>query len=185
MHKFVIGATALALLATPALAQDKMQDKKTLNPNDITVDSKRPTLELGERQRAVLQDGLETVNTQQKTPKDFEPKVGETIPSTMTVDVIPENVFAREPSLKQYGYAKLNTAILVLDPVKKTIIAILPLKTATNSKDKPPADWAGKQGRELTGQAPETSSSTEPSEEPAGDSGDKSNGNEQKTQQNK
>ena len=165
--------TALALLSIPALA-----DEKTLDPNGITVDAKRPPLQLDDRQRTAIQDALETENTQQKTPAKFEAKVGETLPRTMTVDAMPEPLIQREPSLRQYGYVKLSKDVLVVDPMKKTIIAIIPLKSPTSGKAEAPIDWAKTRGRELTGQAPELTTGTEPQHEPAGDSGDKKNGNE-------
>ncbi len=170
-------ATALVLVSIPALAQDK-----TLDPNGITADVQRPPLQLNEQQRAAIQDALETENTEQKAPDKFEPKVGDALPSSMTVDAMPEPLIQREPSLKQYGYAKLSKNVLVLDPMKKTIIAVVPLKVPTTGKAETPDDWAKTRGRELTGQAPEPATGTEPQHEPAGDSGDKKNGNEATTQ---
>jgi hypothetical protein len=171
-------AAAVALLAVPAAAQDKAQDKPTLNPNQITVATKRPPLQLDERQRAIIQAALATENTEQKAPPNFEPKVGDTLPQTMALDVMPERLVAREPSLQPFGYAKLANTVLVIDPMKKTIIAILPRQSPTSGKDLPPADWAAKRGRELTGQAPEQPAAKDEAPEPAGDSGDRSNGNE-------
>ena len=171
-------ATALVLVSGPALAQDK-----TLDPNGITIDAQRPPLQINDQQRTAIQDALETENTQQKTPPNFEPKVGEALPATLTVDVMPEPLIQREPSLKQYGYAKVSKDILVVDPMKKTIIAILPLKVPTTGKAETSDDWAKTRGRELTGQAPETTTGTAPQSEPAGDSGDKKNGNEATTQE--
>ena len=170
-------ATALVLLSIPALAQDK-----TLDPNNITAEVQRPPLQINDQQRTAIQDALETENTEQKAPDKFEPKVGETLPATMTVDAMPEPLIQREPSLKQYGYAKLPKDVLVLDPMKKTIVAIVPLKVPTSGKAEAPVDWAKTRGRELTGQAPEPTTGTEPQHEPAGDSGDKKNGNEATTQ---
>ncbi|HEY6023249.1 MAG TPA: hypothetical protein VIV34_03625 [Pseudolabrys sp.] len=173
MKALICGAaTALALLSSAALADDK-----TLDPNGITVDASRPQLQLSDQQRAAIQDALETVNTEQKTPPKFEAKVGEAVPLTMTLDVMPESLIQREPSLKQYGYAKLAKDVLVIDPMKKTIIAVLPRKSPSSGKDVAPADWAAQRGRELTGQQPESTGSTT-APEPAGDSGDKKNGNE-------
>jgi hypothetical protein len=172
-------ATALVLMSIPALAQDK-----TLDPNKITIDAERPPLQLNDQQRTAIQNALETENTEQKAPDKFEPKVGDTLPAIMTVDAMPEPLIQREPSLKQYGYAKLPKDVLVLDPMKKTIVAIIPLKVPTSGKAEAPLDWAKTRGRELTGQAPEAESTTgtQPQHEPAGDSGDKKNGNEATTQ---
>ncbi len=170
------GAAAVVLLSFAAQADDR-----TLDPNGITIETKRPQLGISDQQRAVIEDALEFQNTEQKTPPNFDAKVGDTIPLTMTVDVMPESLTQREPSLKQYGYAKLSKNMLVIDPLKKTIIAVLPRKSPSTGKIVAPADWAAKRGRELTGQQPE-SSGQGPAHEPAGDAGDKTNGNESATQ---
>jgi hypothetical protein len=170
-------ATALLLLAEPAAAQDK-----TLNPNDITVQAKQPTLQLNEQQRSVIQDALVTENTEQKVPPNFQPKVGDAVPLSMNVDVMPERLLAQEPSLQPFGYAKTAKELLVIDPMKKEIIAVLPRKEPTAGKDLAPPDWAATKGRELTGQAPEPAGSNA-APEPAGDTGDKSNGNEKNANQ--
>jgi hypothetical protein len=167
-------AAALALLSTAALAQTK----PSVEPNKLTVESKRPPLQLNDKQRAAIEQGLVSENTQQKTPPKFEAKVGAPIPASMTVDVMPPKLVAQEPSLQPYGYAKLAKDLLVIDPMKKTIVAIIPRLQPASGKDIAPADWAGKRGRELTGQAPQPAEATQ-APQPAGDSGDKSNGNEQ------
>jgi hypothetical protein len=171
MRKLIWAGTAL-LLINPALAQDK-----TLDPNAITVSSQRQQLQLSDHQRDAVQNALETENTEQKTPPKFEAKIGDPVPASMTVDVMPESLVQSEPSLKQYGYAKLPKDVLVIDPLKKTIIAVLPRRSPTSGKDVAPADWAAQRGRELTGQAPEPSDSKQ-APQPAGDSGDKKNGTE-------
>jgi len=178
------GAAALLLLSLPAFAQEKAQDKaqdKTQNPNTLTVQAKRAPLQLSDQQRSEIQAALATENTEQKTPPKFEPKAGDTIPLTITVDVMPPKAVEHDPSLQPYAYAKLAKDVLVIDPTTKKIVAVIPRQDATTGKDVAPADWAKTKGRELTGQQPEPASSSEPSHEPAGDSGDKSNGNEQKT----
>ncbi len=124
------GALMLVLLQSPALAQDKTQ-----RPNRLTEQAKRPPLTLTEQQRAAIEKALETENTQQKTPLNFAPKVGDAIPLTMTVDVMPQCVVTHEPSLQPYGYAKLAKQVLVIDPMKKTIVAVLPRQTPNEAKD--------------------------------------------------
>jgi hypothetical protein len=165
---------ALALLPFVALAQSK----PTVAPNKLTVESKRPPLQLNDKQRAAIEQGLVTENTQQKTPPKFEAKVGAPIPASMKVDVVPQPLVQQEPSLQPYGYAKLAKELLVIDPMKKSIVAVIPRLQPASGKDIAPADWAAKQGRELTGQAPEPAEATQ-APEPAGDSGDTKNGSEQ------
>lgn len=169
------GATALMLLSIPAMAQNK----KTIEPNDLTAAAKRPALQITEQQKAAIKEALASENTQQKTLPKFEPKVGDTIPGTLSIDVMPQSLVQREPSLQPYGYAKTATDLLVIDPKKKTIIAIMPRKDPTSGKDIAPADWAKTQGRTLTGKPPEPADASKAAPEPAGDVGDKSNGNEQ------
>ena len=171
-------ATALVLLSSSALAEDK-----TLDPNGITVEAQRPPLEINDQQRTAIQDVLETENTQQKTPPKFEPRVGENLPASLKVDAMPARLIQREPSLKQYGYAKLSKNVLVVDPMKKTIIALVPLKVPTTGKLETPGDWAGARGRELTGQAPQQQTTPDNPQQPAGDSGDTKNGTEATTRE--
>jgi len=116
MKNLIVPMAALVVLSFPALAQNN-----TLDPNAITVDSKRPQLQLSDQQRNAIQNALETENTEQKTPQKFEAKVGEAVPLTMTVDVMPESLVQGDPALKQYGYAKLAKDVLVIDPLKKPL----------------------------------------------------------------
>ena len=88
-----------------------------------------------------------------KTPKDLQAAVGSKVPKDLTVHGMQLALLERVPSLKQYGYAKLADQILVIDPMKKEIITVLPSATGGAS----------------------TSGSNAPME-PAGDSGDKKNG---------
>lgn len=173
------GAAALLLMSAPAVAQ---KADNTLDPNQITLQAQRPSLQLDDKQRATIANALVTVNTEQKAPPNFEPKVGDTLPLALHPDALPQDLVKSEPSLEPYGYVKLAKDVLVVDPMKKTIVAVLPRAEPSASKDPAPADWAKTKGRELTGQAPEPASSQQQPHEPAGDAGDKNNGNEQKAQ---
>jgi hypothetical protein len=166
------GALALMLLS-PALAETT-----TLDPIELTVQAQRPPLQLTDQERTLVQQGLITEDTQQKTPEHFDAKVGAPIPLNMTVDVMPPKLVQQDPALQQFGYAKLADKVLVLDPMKKTIVAIIPRASPSTGKAPTSVEWAATRGRELTGQPPEITGGGAPAMEPAGDSGDKSNGNE-------
>ena len=168
------GAAALMLLAAPAFARDN-----AVQPNQLTVQAKRPPLQLSDQQRAAIQKAVAAENTQQKTPPNFQPKAGDTLPKTMTLDVMPEHAVAQNPSLQPFGYAKTAKDVLVIDPMNKKIIAVLPRQNPATGKAATPVDWAQGKGRELTGQAPEAPAASQQQPEPAGDAGDKKNGNEQ------
>jgi hypothetical protein len=173
------GAAALALLTAPAQAQDNVRSDKTIQPHELTT-AKRAPLQVSDKQKNAIRDGLVAVHTQQKTPPGFQPKVGDALPKIMKVDVMPEDLIRREPSLKEYGYAKTPADILVLDPLTRKIIAVVPRKFAADTKAKPESgtDWAKTKGRELTGQAPENPNGAAQPLQPAGDAGDVKNGNE-------
>jgi hypothetical protein len=170
------GAAAVLLLALPDAAQ---KNTKTIDPIELTKQVERPPLAVSDEQKTAIRDGLVAEHTQQKTPKDFQPQVGAALPKTMKVDVMPPDLVRKQPSLKQYGYAKTASDILVLDPMKKTIIAVVPRKFPADAKAsaKSPADWADSKGREMTGQPPKGANADQ-FPEPAGDSGDVTNGNE-------
>jgi hypothetical protein len=174
MHRIVPYALALALIAVPALADEPV----TNDPVELSKQAKGPPPQLSDQQRAAIQQALATENTQQKTPPNFQPQVGAALPGTMTVDVMPPKLVEQDRSLQPYGYAKTAKDVLVVDPTKKTIVAILPRQDPTGGKDLAPAEWAKTKGRELTGQAPEQPTAQDHSPEPAGDTGDKKNGNE-------
>jgi hypothetical protein len=79
--------TLLILLSSSALAEQKV----TLDPNVITIEAKRPPLQLNTAQSAAIQEALETENTEQKAPPDFPARAGEAVPASMTVDVMPDS----------------------------------------------------------------------------------------------
>jgi hypothetical protein len=174
MHRLIGAALAVLLLSPPAAAQDK-----TLEPNALTVQAKRPPLALNARQTTIVRDALASENTEQKSPANFQPKVGAALPASLKVDVMPQRLVQRERSLEPYGYAKLAKDILVLDPLNRTIIAVLPRLAPTSGNSLSPADWAATQGRPLTGQPPQPAGGDQ-STQPAGDSGDIANGSEPK-----
>ncbi len=176
------GAAVVALLAVPAAAQNN--DSKTIDPIELSKEVKGPPAQLSDQQKDAIQNALVAEHTQQKTPANFKPQIGQPLPQTMKVDAMPQDLIRAQPSLKEYGYAKTASDILVLDPMKKTIVAVLPRKFPTDAKadSKSPADWADTRGRELTGQAPKAGNNDH-FPEPAGDSGDLKNGNDKSTQE--
>jgi hypothetical protein len=180
--KLLIGLAALVLLAVPAVAQKDLA--KTIDPIELTQQAKRPQLKVSDEQKNAIQNALVAEHTQQKTPKDFQPQLGMTLPTTMKVDAPPETLVREQPSLKQYGYAKTPKDILVLDPMNKKIIAVLPRKfpSDANANAKTPADWADTKGRELTGQAPKGANPDQFSES-AGDAVGMSNSNKKNAHQ--
>ncbi len=180
---FLCGAATLALLAAaPAVAQDK---SKSIDPVELSKQVKGPPAQLSDQQRDAIQDALVGEHTQQKTPANFQPQVGQTLPQSLKVDAMPQDLIRAQPSLKEYGYAKTAKDILVLDPLHKKIVAVLPRKFPNDPKAnaKSSSDWADTKGRELTGQAPKGAQNNDHFPEPAGDAGDIKNGNDKSAQE--
>jgi hypothetical protein len=120
------GAAALVLLAAPAVARNS---KPTIEPHDLVASAnKKPPLQLSERQRSEIQDALVTAHSAQKTPDKFEAKVGATIPVKLKLDAMPAPLINQEPVLQQYDFVKLEKDLLVVDPMNKTVVAVIPRK---------------------------------------------------------
>ena len=155
------GAAVLVLLAAPAAAQNgqpKNDPAKSVDPHQLAVNLKKPPLKLDDKQRAAIQNALVAVHTQQMTPKDFKPQAGAPLPKGMKVDTLPRALVDEQPGLKEYGYAKTASDILLLDPMSKKIVAVIPRKfpADANAKSPTPADWADKHVQEMTGQRPQS-----------------------------
>jgi hypothetical protein len=171
------GAAALVLLALPAAAQN--DSSKTIDPVELSKQVKGPPAQINDQQRDAIQNALIAVHTQQKAPKDFAPQVGQVLPSPLKVDTLPQDLVRKEASLKEYGYAKTAKDILVLDPLSKKIVAVIPRKFPGDANAKPPTpgDWAQSHAQELTGKTPQDAGKTDdPDPESAGDAAAVGNG---------
>jgi hypothetical protein len=177
MRTLLTGAAALALLTLPAAAQDNVKSGKTLDPIALSKQAENPPPKLSDKQIAAIRDGLAAVHTQQNMPKGFAAKPGAKVPKSLKIGALPQDLVRKDPAFRELGYAKTATDILVIDPMQKTVITVIPRKFAADPNAKPPtaAEWAGTRGRELTGQAPQDSAAPA-AHQPAGDSGDVPNG---------
>ena len=117
---------ALILLAVSATAQN---NRPTIQPNDLNAGAQqKPPLQLSDEQRGKIQDALVTAHSAQKTPDKFEAKVGTKIPTALKLDAMPAPLINEEPVLKQYNFVKLDTDLLVVDPMNSMIVAVIPRK---------------------------------------------------------
>jgi hypothetical protein len=172
---FAGGAAALVLLALPAAAQN--DTSKTIDPVELGKTVKGPPAQISDEQKMAIRNGLVAVHTQQKAPKDFKPQVGQALPKPLKVDTLPQDLVRKHPALKEYGYAKTTSDILVLDPMKKTIVAVIPRKFPNDGTAAAvtPSQWWDNHAREMTGRAPLSGGSAgEPPE--AGDAAAVANG---------
>jgi hypothetical protein len=116
---------AFAVTATPAFAQSG----GTIEPHDLVKQANaKPALTLTEQQKTEIQDAMVTVHNAQKLPKGFTPQVGAKLPTALKTTAIPSPLNLKQPALKQYDYVKLPDQLLIVDPMKVTIVAMIPLK---------------------------------------------------------
>lgn len=126
MKTLLFSSAALILLAVPATAQNT---NSTIQPNELTITAKqKPALQLNEQQRREIQEALVTAHSAQKTPANFDAKVGEKIPTKLKLDTIPPRLISQVPVLKQYNFVKLDRDLLVVDPMDSKVVAVIPRK---------------------------------------------------------
>lgn len=172
----IASVAAAAVSLSPALAVET-----TVHPHDLaTQAAKRPHVQLSDAQRAAIQNALITVHTDQKVPDKFEPKVGAKLPLTMKLNAMPQALVHEDAAFGSLDYAKTAKELLVVDPMDKTIIAVIPRRYPASGETPSPADWAGTRGRELLGKAPQGEGADHHPLQPVGDSGDTTNGGVQK-----
>jgi hypothetical protein len=57
-----------------------------------------------------------------KSAKDFEPRVGATLPQGLVPDGFPDSVIGQLPQLRNYAYLKLKDQVLIVDATSRKIV---------------------------------------------------------------
>jgi len=127
---------------------------------EIEMQSHKPPLNLTDDERAAIAEAIANEHTYQRTPKDFEAKVGVTVNSSIKLNPMPRPLIYEVPRLRQYDYAKLQAETLVIDPMSMKIVDVIPRKYPVTSVPIAPIDWWATRGRELIGLPPEPTAST-------------------------
>jgi hypothetical protein len=83
--------------------------------------------------------------------------------------------------MKEYGYAKTASDILVVDPMSMKTVDVIPRKFPADAgaNAKTPAEWWDGHAHELTGQPPRSASETDHMRQPEGEAPAVGNGNGQ------
>lgn len=120
----VLSTVVLVALAAPAAAQLHSRTHTVADP----IKSK-PPLALSKEQQARVVAAVSKEDTLDKLPEGFEPAVGAKAPTQQKLNAhpLPRPLVYEVPVLKQYYYARLPDRVLIIDPVKKEIAAILPM----------------------------------------------------------
>jgi len=124
--KTMLYSASLIVLAVSANAQNNVPP---IQPDELTTAAKtKPPLQLSDEQRRKIQDALVTAHSAQKTPDNFEAKIGTKVPLKLKFDAMPAPLINEEPVLKQYDFVKLDNDLLVVDPMDSTVVAVIPRK---------------------------------------------------------
>jgi Protein of unknown function (DUF1236) len=59
------------------------------------------------------------------TPAGFQPKVGATVPTSLQLRSLPNSVSSEVPQVRSYGYAMVQSQLLIVDPATKKIVSII------------------------------------------------------------
>jgi hypothetical protein len=120
----ILAALPLAALVQPAAAQPQAPTGTIADPI-----KPKPPLTLTDVQRAKIVDAVSKEDTLAKPPDDFEPAVGAKVPdqAKLAAHPLPRPLVYEVPQLKQYYYARLPDRVLIVDPMKKEVAAILPM----------------------------------------------------------
>jgi len=122
-------ATILVLAALPLVALIQPAAAQPQAPTGTVADPIKPKPPLTDAQRAKIVDAVSKEDTLAKLPDDFEPAVGAKVPdqAKLAAHPLPRPLVYEVPELKQYYYARLPDRVLIIDPMKREIAAILPM----------------------------------------------------------
>ena len=126
---------AIASLATMCAAAHAQQPAKNYTPseaeavqNNLPLDRSRPVaLNLNEKQRQAVLDVVAREDSHQATPKGFRAEVGAEIGSGVNLHALPRPLIYEISQLKEYMYARLDRHIVIIDPLGKHVVEVIPL----------------------------------------------------------
>lgn len=142
-----MGRLAIALflslgLTVPAAAQSADAQKvKTIALND-------------KQKQAVISAAL-SINSRQKTPKEFAPSVGTTVPKEVYLHAFDPSTVQEVPPVKEYWYALLDREIVLVDALSMKVVAIVELPQQLIAKEQPHHGAAEPDSADAKGQAPD------------------------------
>jgi hypothetical protein len=150
--KYVLGLTAaVALILAAQIERPAAQTNS------------EPATQLSEQDKAVVIKAALEAKSHQKTPKDFAPAVGASVPRSVYQHGFKPEIAREVPALKQYWYAYLDREIVLIDSLQKKVVAVIPLPAELVSGDQEhhgAAEPAGASAAKPTGGSKEGASTT-------------------------
>lgn len=140
-----MGRLAIALLllcsAMPAAAQSMSSTKEK-------------TIALSDENKQTLVIAALSINSRQKTPKDFSPSVGVTVPTEVYLHAFGPSTVQEAPAVKEYWYAFLDREIILVDALEMKVAAIIELPQQLIAGDQPNHGAAEPASADAKGEAP-------------------------------
>jgi hypothetical protein len=131
LPRFVFAGTVLALAMWGAHADENQHSPGAVEQQGGAVSQsvKLPALHLSNSQREQIRKAVLTKHSdvefqlaETKSAKDFEPKVGATLPQGLVPDGFPDSVIGQLPQLRDYAYLKLKDQVLIVDAISGKIV---------------------------------------------------------------
>jgi hypothetical protein len=86
-----------------------------------------PTFELTPAQRRAIYQELHKERSK-LAPSLFVARVGADVPPLIELHALPEHVLASNPETKRYEFTKVDDQVVLVDPAKMRVIAVIDLK---------------------------------------------------------
>ena len=93
----------------------------------LVTEKEKAALVLSEEQQQAMITAIMERKSHQPTPKEFKPEMGSAVPRVVFTHALPPRLANDIPVLKEYMYAHLDRAILVVDAMDKKVVAVIPL----------------------------------------------------------
>src|SRR6185295_10346626 len=122
--KFAVGLTAASALMLGAQID---RPAAQTNNQPAAVEATKGPLTLSEHDKAAVIKAAVEAKSHQKTPKEFTPAVGATVPKEVYLHDFKPEVARETPALKLYKYAYLDREIVLIDGIQQKVVALIPL----------------------------------------------------------
>jgi len=129
--RFVSAGVVLALAIYGAHADENQHSPGAVEQQGgaVSQNVKLPALHLTNAQREQVRKAVLSKHSDvefrlksTKSAKDFEPRVGATLPQGLVPDGFPDSVIGQLPQLRNYAYLKLKDQVLIVDATSRTIV---------------------------------------------------------------
>jgi hypothetical protein len=112
---------ALGLISVSALLLAVQPDRPAAQPNE------QPAIQLSEQDKAAVVRAALEAKSHQKTPKDFTPSVGASVPKSVYIHGFKPDVVGKVPVLRQYWYAYTDEEVALIDGLQTKVVAVVPI----------------------------------------------------------